>query len=315
MAGFVVSVVSVVAVVWWALRQDPPELPDRPREVLALIAAVGFYAIVTALRGERWRALLLRSRVNATRADCQALTVVGYGANNVLPARGGDVLRASLLITRTKAGARTVIGTLVAERVLDTATLVTLFAFVGYVLLDGVGAPSGARFAIVIGGVAALAALGAGALALAQRHRLGRRIRTFIEPMANATFGLRGRHGAAMAAATLAIWALEAGVWYLTARAAGLELDAIETLYLLGLVGVFLLVPAGPGYVGTLDAALVFGVKAIGGSGSDAVSYLLLLRFVLTVPITLAGLVVLVTRYGGWRGGRAGVTDPMESGA
>ena len=36
-----------------------------------------------------------------------------------------------------------------------------------------------------------------------------------------------------------------------------------------------------------------------------AVSYLLLLRFVLYVPITIVGFVVLVTRYGGWSRMRA----------
>jgi glycosyltransferase 2 family protein len=41
-------------------------------------------------------------------------------------------------------------------------------------------------------------------------------------------------------------------------------------------------------------------VKAVGGTGSAAVSYLLLLRFVLFLPITIVGLIVLVTRYGGW---------------
>ena len=30
------------------------------------------------------------------------------------------------------------------------------------------------------------------------------------------------------------------------------------------------------------------------------ISYLLLLRFVLYVPITVVGLIVLVVRYGGW---------------
>ena len=33
---------------------------------------------------------------------------------------------------------------------------------------------------------------------------------------------------------------------------------------------------------------------------SVAVTYLLLLRFILYVPITIVGLIVLVTRYGGW---------------
>jgi glycosyltransferase 2 family protein len=45
---------------------------------------------------------------------------------------------------------------------------------------------------------------------------------------------------------------------------------------------------------------VIFGSKAIGASGSAAVSYLLTLRFVLYVPITVVGFVVLVTRYGGW---------------
>jgi len=37
----------------------------------------------------------------------------------------------------------------------------------------------------------------------------------------------------------------------------------------------------------------------VGGTGSAAVSYLLLLRFILFVPITLVGFLVLVARYGG----------------
>jgi uncharacterized membrane protein YbhN (UPF0104 family) len=104
-----------------------------------------------------------------------------------------------------------------------------------------------------------------------------------------------------MAATTLVIWLFEAATWYLTAIAAGLDIEPVEALYLVALASVFVLVPSGPGYVGTLDAAVLFGVKAIGGTGSEAVSFLLLLRFVLLVPITVAGLVVLVARYGGWQ--------------
>jgi hypothetical protein len=44
----------------------------------------------------------------------------------------------------------------------------------------------------------------------------------------------------------------------------------------------------------------VFGVKAIGAVGSIVFSYLLMLRFVLYVPITVVGFIALVVRYGGW---------------
>jgi hypothetical protein len=71
-------------------------------------------------------------------------------------------------------------------------------------------------------------------------------------------------------------------------------------LYLVALTNFFAALPAAPGSIGTFDAAVIFGTKALGASGSAAVSYLLTLRFVLYVPITIVGLVVLVTRYGGW---------------
>jgi uncharacterized membrane protein YbhN (UPF0104 family) len=84
-------------------------------------------------------------------------------------------------------------------------------------------------------------------------------------------------------------------------------MGAMDSLYLVALTNLFAMIPAAPGYVGTFDAAVIFGVKAIGDTGSAAVSFLLLLRFLLFVPITLVGLVVLVTRYGGWSRLRAAV--------
>jgi hypothetical protein len=58
--------------------------------------------------------------------------------------------------------------------------------------------------------------------------------------------------------------------------------------------------PAAPGSLGTFDAAVAWGTHRLGAAGSVAVSYVILIRFVLYVPITVVGLVVLVTRYGGW---------------
>ena len=66
------------------------------------------------------------------------------------------------------------------------------------------------------------------------------------------------------------------------------------------LANLFSLIPAAPGYVGTFDAAVVFAVKAVSGHAVSAVSYLLLLRFVLFIPVSLAGLALLWVRYGGW---------------
>ena len=65
------------------------------------------------------------------------------------------------------------------------------------------------------------------------------------------------------------------------------------------------MIPSGPGYAGTQDTAVIIGVKALGGTGSTALSYILMLRFVIVVPITLLGLILLVARYGGIKNLRA----------
>jgi hypothetical protein len=59
------------------------------------------------------------------------------------------------------------------------------------------------------------------------------------------------------------------------------------------------MIPSGPGYAGTQDTAVAVGIKALGGSGGVAVSYIVLLRFVIVVPITVLGFILLAIRYGG----------------
>jgi uncharacterized membrane protein YbhN (UPF0104 family) len=152
-------------------------------------------------------------------------------------------------------------------------------------------------FAAVL--VAVLIAAGAAAAWILHRRGRLRRAIAFLAPMAEATRNLRSNHGLRLLAITLAIWALEWIAWWLAARAVGLDLALLEVGYLMGLASVFALVPSGPGYVGTFDAAVVFGVRALDFTGAQALSYVLLLRFVVTVPITLIGLVVLMGGYGG----------------
>jgi uncharacterized membrane protein YbhN (UPF0104 family) len=99
---------------------------------------------------------------------------------------------------------------------------------------------------------------------------------------------------------SLAVWTLEAAAYLGVARAVNLDLSPQEALYVMAVTNLFALVPAAPGYVGTFDAAVLFAVHRLGATGSTAVTYLVLLRFVLFVPITLVGLLFLATRYGGW---------------
>jgi uncharacterized membrane protein YbhN (UPF0104 family) len=281
-------------VVWWASRQEAPELPSTPGELLALAAAIVLYALAAVVRSERWQRLLEDEGATPRRADTYALTCVGYAGNNILPARAGDAIRVVLMAPRAHASRRTVIGTLLAERLLDVAVLVVLFVVVGYGLLGEVGASSLEVIGLVAGGLV----VGGGAAFLVVRRN--RRLMAFLAPMASATLGLRrAHHGLLLLAMTLLIWAIEAGVWMAVAATIGFGMDPIEGLYIVALASVFSLIPSGPAYAGTQDAAAILGLRALGGTGAQAVAYIVMLRFVIVVPITVVGLALLAVRYGG----------------
>lgn len=297
--GWAISVVSLAAVVWWALRQEPPTLPDTPETIAAFAGAIALYAVAALVRGERWRLLLVECGVRPPRADCHALVWVGYMGNNVLPARAGDGMRAVFMAPRAQADLRTVIGTLLAERLLDVAVLGAGFVVLAWLAVGGRGFPELSTVGVVLAVLAAAAAVVVLAVALLHRRGLLHRARELLGPVLHSTRLLKGRHGAEMVAATILVWALELAVWWLCAEAAGLGIDPVEAGYILALSSMLALVPAAPGQAGTMDAAVLVGARALGRPQSASVAYLLLLRFVLLVPVTAVGFVLLVVRYGG----------------
>jgi uncharacterized membrane protein YbhN (UPF0104 family) len=298
----VFSVIALAAVVWWASHQEAPTFPHTPTAIAWMVAAGALYAVATLVRGERWHRILEITGVHARRADCYGLTCVGYMGNNVLPARAGEVLRVVLLDQRVHAGKRTLAGTIVAERILDLVVLAAMFLTVGYgVLKDGaLPASTFSHPAVIAAVVAVLVVAGVIAYFALRSRGLLDRLREAARPLAGATRALWGPAGIPLLAATVLLWGIEGSVYLSVARAVGLDFSISGALYLVGLTNFVAALPAAPGSIGTFDAAVAFGAKVLGGSGGLVLSYVILLRFVLYVPITIVGLVVLVVRYGGW---------------
>jgi uncharacterized membrane protein YbhN (UPF0104 family) len=294
------SLVALAAVVWWASHQEAPRIPHAGSALTWLAGAGALYAVATLVRAERWHRILQLIGVKARRADCYGLTTVGYMGNNVLPARAGEALRVVLLDARVNAGKRKLLGTIVAERLLDVVALGVILVVTAYgVLSDRDVLPTDQPILIVGLGVVAL---GVGALVFSVLRRRGAltRFRDFARPLAGAPRALLGRNGAVLLAGTFGLWALEGGVYLAVAQAVDLDISASGAMYLVALTNFVAALPAAPGSIGTFDAAVAFGAKALGGASAAVISYLLLLRFILYVPITLVGLAVMVVRYGGW---------------
>ncbi|MGI8945600.1 MAG: lysylphosphatidylglycerol synthase transmembrane domain-containing protein [Thermoleophilaceae bacterium] len=294
-----ISLTALAAVAWWASHQDAPRIPTSAEALAYIGAAALLYTLATLVRAERWHRILRLIGIPARRADTYSLSTVGYMGNNVLPARAGEMLRVVLLDGRTHAGKRAQLGTIVAERLLDAIVLATIFLATVYGVLSGDVLPTD-RPLLILGLGALFVVLVVAVLSVLRRRGALQRLRDFARPLAGAPRALVGRTGVAMVGVTVGLWTLEGGVYLAVARAVELDISVSGALYLVALTNFVAALPAAPGSIGTFDAAVAFGARALGGAGSAVISYVLLLRFILYVPITVVGLAVLVLRYGGW---------------
>lgn len=288
----------LAGVIWWATNQRAPTLPHTAAGFLELLAALAVYAVVTLVRAERWHAILVAEGIEAPRKETHSLVVVGYMGNNALPARAGELLRVFLLGSRTGASKRTILGSVLVERLLDAAALGLLFVIVAYNLAKGLSLPDSP---VLIAAAAVVVVLSLVLTVIfVRRAHLRERARTVIGPMLAPAKQLGTFRGAGLLLLSIGIWILEAAVYVLVAEAVNLPLGLHDGLAVVAFTNLAALVPAAPGYIGTYDTAVIFAVNAVSRGSKDlAFSYLLLLRFVLFVPITLVGLVLLFARYGG----------------
>src|SRR5205809_1046740 len=91
--------------------------------LIALLASVGTFICRTF----RWQYLLLPSG-RVPFGPAFRATVIGFGANAMLPGRVGEVLRPYLLARKTGLDPTATLATIVLERALDIITLLLLFA-------------------------------------------------------------------------------------------------------------------------------------------------------------------------------------------
>jgi uncharacterized membrane protein YbhN (UPF0104 family) len=215
-AGLLISVAALAGCVLWALEQDAPEFPRGAGDWALLLLATALTGATAAARGWRWDEILRFAGIGHRRADAYGLTAVGYMGNNVLPARGGELLRIFLLAERADARRRNVLGTVLTERALDAGTLVGLFALL--TLLDVGGSPAGRAPAIAAAGGLVLVLI---AMVVYLRLRIAGRFQGFADRVRIVVAPLRlllSRGGVELAALTIAVWAIESVIFWLVAH-------------------------------------------------------------------------------------------------
>ena len=269
-----------------------------------VVAMVGAFVVDVMLRARRWQ-LLLSSIRTLRYPTVLASVLVGYLANNVLPARLGEVVRSSHLGGRTGVGAATALGTVVVERAIDTAMVVGIAGLAVLSLQVSGPVASAVMVGLVVVGV-----LTAGIAVAIAAHRLpGAAAVSRLAARWAILSGLtaRLRHGIAVAGrprTVLVAVVLSAGAWAMSslafsfaAGALGISLGPAEAALFATGVALATAVPAGPGYVGTFELAGV-AVGAALGIGPDQALALTVLAHVGILGFTSVGGAIALIRTG-----------------
>lgn len=272
---------------------------------IMLVTVLGFW-----IRAVRWRWFIAAPRRLPTGSLFSA-TMIGFMANNVLPFRLGEFVRPWALARRENLSNTTLLATIVVERAVDMLTLLAIFGIA--LILHPIAGTSEAGRLVQWGGkvlVVLCAALTAFVIvaernrALAEavsrwataplperlRARAARMLGHFLDGLG--LFRDVGRLAVVFAtsfvmflcfavALGLGLWSLHIAVpWY-----AG--------LVMLVITAIGIMVPAAPGYVGTLNYACIVGLKLFGVGAAQSAPFGWFYFFSQWLPITAVGLYYL----------------------
>ena len=140
--GLGVSVLLLLVLFWQVdFHEIRQALSDANYVYLA--PSIALYFVGVYFRAFRWRYLLQPLRPLAA-SRVYPVVVIGYMANNLLPARLGELVRAYYLARREQLSASSALGTVAVERVYDGMTLLAWAAIAGPALwlmgeFDGAG--------------------------------------------------------------------------------------------------------------------------------------------------------------------------------
>ena len=318
--------VSVVTLALLVLLVDRDELWHalRSANYLYLAPAIVLYFIGQWFRAWRWRYLLSPIAKISTKR-LYPVIIIGYLANNVLPARLGELVRAVYLARREEeVSVPASIATLSVERLYDGLTLLALGAVAAPILLAGglfsqaSQAYQSTAIVLMVGVMASFAAalvfltllscnrrtlnwfIGlTGLLPARFRGMAAEIIVGFVEGLG--ALNSPGKH-VVLFVSSLPVWLAEAGVYLIVAYSFNLEVYFDSFWFLvLGIVlvtvtsNLITAIPASIGGIGAFEVVAQQTLVGLAVGAATAASYSVAVHLLaLWLPVNLAGLALLL---------------------
>ncbi len=313
-AGLAVS----AAALWLTLRgKDMGAIwaEIRAADYRYLVPYVAILLGIHVVRTIRW-GLLLAPVTKVPFGRLNAVAAVGFMALVLLPFRLGEFARPYLIAEPGKLRMSTALSSVVAERIADGVFMGLLLSVTLLAVPDSAPGVSVLRAGGAV--VSLLFVTGLVFLVLAYHNRAravritGAAFRPFSQRLAHRVEGMLDAfiHGlrlvpgprafVAFLLLTLVYWGLNALGMKVLAFGFGFELGVVEACTLLGVLVIGVMIPAGPGMIGTFQGAVVVGLALFAPSAAVATrgtAYANVLWASQVLQVTILGVVFLFSRH------------------
>jgi hypothetical protein len=314
--GFWIGILAsgaLIGLFFYGERNNLGRIDDAFRDANYLLIALSLPVYFAGLwmRTIRWQYLLRPvRRVSALRL--YPVVIIGLMANNLIPARAGELARAYVLGQRERISKTTSLGTIAVDRLFDGVTLIPMMLIVaafagneatfdvpllGDLNFEQLGLVMGVLFGVALAllfwmalsprGRAFLHDLLARLLPASLQPRVEKLLNSFFEGL----HALRNPIDLGIAwLMSLLSWTLEATMYYIIARAFNIDEPFYVFLLLTAAANLAIAVIASQGGVGPFELVVTETVVAFGAAEGTASAYALGLHAILLFPIIALGL-------------------------
>jgi glycosyltransferase 2 family protein len=301
------AAIGLVLIALFFRATNPGEITDAFGEAdyRYMIPAVAVLFVALWVRCYRW-SVLMRPVADIAANRLFSYAIIGYMANNLLPARAGEVVRAYVVGDREGVSKAGTLGTIAVERLFDGVTLVMMLLVAGAIVglgddrLQLIAAASTALFVVALGAFYWLTATAERATSIVHKLAsvlpggLAGRVEGVAEPF---VVGLRSVHDLRTFGSVLVMsvgaWIIEASAYAIIGLGFDLGVSFTHYVLLLSAANLAIIIPTFFGGTGPFEWAARLVLTSAGVATGLAGAYAIIAHAVIFIPTTIVGLILL----------------------
>jgi uncharacterized protein (TIRG00374 family) len=269
-----------------------------------VVPAVAIWFVAALVRSQRWH-YLLKSLADLSAFTLYPIVIIGYMANNLLPLRTGELVRAYVLGERYGVSKMSVLGTIAVERVFDGVVLVGFLVFAGATLglsgeLRALAVGMALAFAVILALFVYVASSPDRAENWTERGVaiLPQRLRQPAQGLMGSFLrGLQSLQSPSVVmlvlVTTTVAWLLEAFMYYLVGLAFDIDEGFAAYMMVTAAANLAIALPSTSGGVGPFELLTKETLTFLGTGSAVAGAYAVALHGLLLLPVIITGLIFL----------------------